>query len=115
MGWKRTRKLAKAERDITSLGNILIDLGYCTEAQKIAAIREQSTSMPLLGRLLVDKGVIDQEQLEHALLRQKVLRGHTPPSALKAYGTQKRRHMLNEVKEALNKIANSTRSFANKP
>lgn len=120
MSWRLRRRLAKAERDGTALGNVLVDLGYVTRQQMHAAVAEHAAvaqhakSLALLGNSMVALGLIDQDQLDHALLRQQVLRGQTSPSSLQRYGSERRQRLLNDVKQTLTRIATRTRAFVQK-
>jgi hypothetical protein len=110
----RRRKLSKASRDITSLGNVLLDLGYCKKDELASAIEEQSESLPRLGELLITRGIITRDQLSHALLRQEVLRGKNDPSLLNQYGPCQRRQAIAEAAKRLERIATSAQILAEK-
>lgn len=115
------RRKRKAENDHSSLGNILVDLGYCSRLQVHEAVGKQLSTeewcvaaLPRLGRLLVDDAIITTEQLEHALLRQRVLRGQSDPSELKRYGTSTRNSAIGEVVERFRGVAESAGVLAQK-
>jgi len=114
------RRKRKAENDHGSLGNILVDLGYCNRVHVHEAVGEQLSAEewgvppPLLGRLLLDTNVITAEQLEHALLRQRVLRGQSDPTELKRYGTATRISALGEMAERFRGVAKSAGVLAQK-
>ena len=111
---KRKRRQAKAGRDTSSLGNVLVDLGYCSRDSVAQTLRQQIESRPLLGQMLIDQGIITPDQLDHALLRQQVLRGKDEPSKLKAYGAEPRRNALESVADRLKRIAESASILADK-
>jgi len=57
--------------DPTSIGNILIDMGYITPAELDRALRDGV----LLGEALRDTGIISEPELRLALLKQRAMRG----------------------------------------
>jgi len=113
-GSKRSKAKAKAEKDRSSLGRILLDLGYCDSDDLHKALAGQLDEMPLLGQMLVSSGIITAEQLEHALTRQQVLRGEIAPSELMRFGAGKRRQALNEMTTRLQAVAEASGMLATK-
>lgn len=113
-GSKRAKAKAKARRDHTSVGRILLDLGYCDPKDLDAALADQAERMPRLGEMLIHRDVITSEQLEHALLRQRVLRGQSDPSELKRYGATARKQALSELTVRLRAVADSAAGLAAK-
>lgn len=65
-----TKRKDKAAEDPTSLGNILIKLGWCTQEEVLKASDDVR-----IGMSLVQMKVITQDQLEEALFRQRQERG----------------------------------------
>ena len=110
----RKRRKAKAERDQSSLGNILVALGYCSRNVVHDMLAKQAKTTPLLGELLVGDNVITNDQLEHALLRQRVLRGEEDPLALKRFGSERRREAIGEVASRIRHVADSANLLAQK-
>jgi hypothetical protein len=108
------RRKDKAGRDNTSVGNILVDLGYCDRKTVFNTVRIQIESMPRIGELLVDQAVITPEQLDHALMRQQVLRGLKEPDSLKRYGMEDRKRAIAEAARRLRIIADSALVLAKK-
>lgn len=113
-GSKRSKAKARADRDGSSLGHVLLELGYCDTTSLYEALAEQSEDTPRLGRVLVDRGIITEEQLEHALTRQRVLRGQVDPSELVQFGAAKRREALREMTDRLRDAADSATLLAAK-
>lgn len=111
---KRTR--TRAHRDHNSLGNILVDLGYCTEHDIKMTIAKQcnGNSLQPLGQLLVNAEIITQDQLDHALLRQRVLRGKEDPASLKRFGTSRRIEAFNEIADRFKDVAKTSTLLAEK-
>lgn len=109
---RRKRRQARAERDASSLGNILTDLGYCSRDSIRQALKRQGPVK--LGRTLLDERIVTPEQLEHALMRQRVLRGREEPSKLKAYGPDGRRTALKQIAERLQAVADHAALLADK-
>jgi hypothetical protein len=104
------KRKARAGRNISSLGTLLVELGYCSrdEVESIA----QDTAPTKLGQRLVAKGVITQEQLDQALLRQGVLRGHAEAAELRIYGAGRRRKALKDITDRIKGIAESAGQMA---
>lgn len=113
-GSKRAKAKAKARKDHTSLGRILLDLGYCEPKDLDEVLADQTERMPQLGQILLHRGTITTEQLEHALLRQRVLRGQSDPSELKRFGSNVRLKALNEMTVRLKAVAESAAGLAAK-
>lgn len=113
-GNKRAKAKAKARKDRTSLGRILVDLGYCEPKDLDVALADQAERMPQIGQILIHRDVITEEQLEHALLRQRVLRGQSDPSELKRYGASVRKQALSELTVRLRAVADSAAGLAAK-
>jgi hypothetical protein len=111
----RKRRSVRAERDASSLGNILVDLGYCSRDDINIIVNNPARSITsLLGERLVRADIITREQLEHALMRQRVLRGQEDPGALKRYGTEGRRRAFGEIALRLRDVADSAGLLAQK-
>jgi hypothetical protein len=113
------RRRRRAENDRSSLGNIRVDLGYCSRPQVHQAVAEQSEAEQFdvdlpLGRLLIDANIITQDQLEQALLRQRVLRGQSDPNELKRYGTGGRIDAFGKVADRFRGLAESAGMLAQK-
>ena len=56
------------------LGHFLVSHGYITEAQLSEAVRRQESQKTMLGKVLVDMGLIGEEDLDH-MLRLKAEEG----------------------------------------
>lgn len=111
---KHIRKMERASKDKSSLGNILLELGYCTEESLRDVVMEQMEANPLLGKLMVIKGVINRNQLEHAIIRQRVLRGEADPMELKRFGHIQRRDAIKKMADRLETTAQSADALAHK-
>lgn len=111
---EQKRLRTRAQKDRNSLGNILVDLGYCTEHDiKIALARQcNGDRLKPIGELLVNAEVIARDQLEHALLRQRVLRGKEDPTSLKQFGTARRNQAFHEIAERFRDVANTSTLLA---
>ena len=60
--------------DPTSLGNVLIDMGFLTQGDLTRALQERESLEMLMGKLLVARGLISERQLQKALEVQGGLR-----------------------------------------
>jgi len=96
--------MAKAERDQAALGNILIELGH-TDKQTLG--RALMSSAPL-GQTLLGWKAITPEQLQEALIYQKVYRGEISPTEASRLHKEKRRALMSDVLEQLRTMAQLT-------
>jgi len=64
----------RPETDFSSLGNLLLEEGMVTEEQLMTALQTQGDQDMLLGEALVHMGVISYTQLDAMLARQKMHR-----------------------------------------
>lgn len=72
------KKKLSPERDPSSIGNILVDMGFLNESRLLSLIdRFRASKDELLGEYIVRHTELTEEQVEVALMRQKRLRGRT--------------------------------------
>jgi hypothetical protein len=104
---EQEEKFAQAQKDDTSLGNILLEKGYVSEDALERAIRIQK-SQSLLGRILVnmgpDSGGITEEQLEEALLEQKIRRKKAKASEVIKANSKRHDRLVEEVQDQLTSL-----------
>jgi hypothetical protein len=100
-------KYERAKEDETSLGNVLLDLGYVTQEALEEAIKIQK-SQSLLGRILVEmgprRGGITEEQLKDALLEQKVRRRKARAAEVIKSNSKRHQRLVGEVQEHLSSL-----------
>jgi len=93
-----------AEQDDSSLGNILVEMGFVTKDQLDEAVRIQKQKAPKIGEILVEMKILTEQQLEEAILYQRVKRGEASfVEETKFHGKRKRRlikEMTSELKQA---------------
>lgn len=107
---KGSDRFEAAQEDETSIGNILVDMGYVTSDQLNQAIEVQKMQAPV-GEILVRMGAITREQLEEALMIQKVNRGEASTrEEAQLYRTQKKR-LMGEVVSCLKETTLMTQDF----
>lgn len=64
------------EEDETSIGNLLVSMGLLTTGELTNIVKEfRESKEELLGQFIVRKTAITEDQIEIALLKQRVLRG----------------------------------------
>jgi hypothetical protein len=80
--------------DPTSIGNILVRLGYCSIEAVFAAVAIQAQRAPI-GEILVEEGEITRDELETALLEQRVERGE----ATRKEQSDFRRRLASEIRD----------------
>lgn len=90
--------------DPTSIGNILIELGYCTQTD-IDRVRNKE-----MGDLLVAEEVITPTQLEWALVYQKVQRQEATTAETRQFAREQRSQLCAE----LNTVNDLTLALADK-
>lgn len=66
--------MSAQQSEKTRLGDILLDKGLINDAQLQEAIRAQQTMHAPLGQILIDKGWLSQRQIDNALKVQSKLR-----------------------------------------
>jgi hypothetical protein len=92
----------RATRDHSSLGNVLVRLGYVTHEQIGDALARQRRER--IGDLLVASGYVTVEQLREALLHQRVARDEAGLNDLvQLYGNE-RREVLRGVIHGLREV-----------
>lgn len=99
-----------------SLGAILVSLGYCTWPQIEFALNKQTnghSSVPL-GAILSEFHIVTDEQLEHALTKQRVLQGHENPDRMKRFGTDQRNDSLRNMVDKFREVAKVSMLLAEK-
>jgi len=97
---KDKKQLPPPSEDPSSIGNIIVGLGILSKDLFQEFIREfQELEIEiLLGRFLVEKEVLTEEQLELALLTQKKMRSNG----------RIKHELLFEAMEAMDKVQQST-------
>lgn len=71
----RTKKLALASKDPTSIGNLLVRMGVITEDQLLRAISIQHDAQEqLLGDILVKVGFVGRDYLDLIVEQQSIMR-----------------------------------------
>lgn len=101
--WKRERP----ELDPTSLGNLLVQAGLCSEAQlREAVLVKRGKEDQLLGETMVSMGVLSPLLLQAILEQQSALRARGASRAKKYAHTAARTTLaLSGSLEALNSVA----------
>jgi len=96
-------KYDKARKDETSLGNVLLGLGYISEETLEVAIKIQK-SQSMLGRILISMDEITEQQLKDALLEQKILRKKARAQEVIKSNVRQHRRLVSEVQERLSSL-----------
>lgn len=84
-------------KDPNSIGNVLIQLGYCGQAdidQALVAMRERR-----MGETLVELKVIDHNQLKRARDLQRMRKKEMTHEEERAFASQERSQLLAELSE----------------
>jgi hypothetical protein len=90
-----------ADNDPTSIGNVLVELGCCTQGDVDEALRLMQNTRTV-GQTLVETGIVSGEQLEWAVTYQKVLRRQTTAAEAKNFESLQRGELLRELGELPN-------------
>jgi len=94
-----------AEQDENSLGNILVEMGFVTQAQLDEAVRIQKQKAPKIGEILVEMKILTEQQLEEAILYQRVRRGEASVAEETKFHGKRKRRLLKEVTSELKQAA----------
>ena len=84
-----------AAKDPNSIGNVVVDLGYCTRCQ----VQEGLAAGAPLGEILVGLGYLTRHQLDWSLAYQKMERGHTNPEQMQAFVKQQHHGLVNDLRD----------------
>ncbi len=104
MSWKSQRE--RAMEDPTSLGNILVMLGWCTKDQIVAAVKRIEAAYDnKIGRYLITEGIISEPQLEEALFRQRMERGQISRREEMVYHKGQQRKGLKAVRAGFAEVS----------
>lgn len=110
----KREQVAMAIGDETSLGHILIDLGYATPEQVQAAITRQLMTAPPIGEILIEMGVITPEQLEAALYAQRKARGEVSNKDEVQHHLAQQAQDIRQIADSLTEIAGISNGIAEK-
>jgi len=78
--------MKKPEADPTSIGNIIVNLGFITEEQLSEAVKEfKASKEELLGQFLLRQTPLTESQLKIALDKQDRLRKPTHATVVQAF------------------------------
>ena len=108
----RNRTLRRAEGDETSLGNILVQLGYVDDRQIQDALRDQGSGK--LGEFLVKCKLCTADQIAHAVLRQKQARGTASAVDVERLHRRDRRRLMQGVLDGLRDVSELSRQLTSK-
>jgi hypothetical protein len=106
--WKREKP--QASDDPTALCNILLGLGWANQEKIKRALDTKGDR--LIGGLLVEQKVITLDQLEDALLRQRMARGKISQKEMTAIQIGRTVKMQSRVTDSFKELAVLGRSVA---
>jgi hypothetical protein len=107
-------KFSMAAEDDTSLGNILVSLGYITAEQLEEAVEFQKKFAPRIGEVLVQMKILTVERLEAALIHQKIARGQLTFREETRFYQAQSQQLVGEVAEEFRKAAAVTTELVSK-
>lgn len=96
------KKKPSPATDPTSILNLLVSLGWLARADADAALEEQRDR--LIGQILVQRGLVSAEQLDSALLQQKILRGQIKTKDAAALVLERHAAMHDKIIDAANAL-----------
>lgn len=100
------RPKEKAAEDPTSLGNVVIKLGWCTKDQVAKVVQKiEEAYDSRIGKFLLDEGLINEEQLQEALYHQRAMRGQVSRVEEMRFHREKQRKGLRTVCKGLSEIS----------
>lgn len=106
--WFWNNKKCNPVKDPTSIGNIMVRLGFLSSNELKAYVKEfKETTEKRIGEFLVEREVITEEQLESALIRQQLLRGDREALRIIMQRTTVRHERIGNVIDELDIMAKS--------
>lgn len=110
------KKSPNPAEDSTSLGCVLVHMGAVTQVDLEACLRvQESRRDKMLGDLLVARGLVTEEVLHLALIRQLELRKkRVDYAAATTKILDGMRHQVNETATAIHSMSEQMREFAQK-
>ena len=102
-----------AHKDKTSLGNILIAMGFITSDQLEKAIAIQLQKVAL-GEILVQAETITRKQLAEALMQQRIDRGEASVREELTYYRRRKHSLVTEIVSGLKKVTETSESITKK-
>lgn len=86
-----------AADDPTSIGNILIELGFCSKTDIETALEKFESQR--MGEVLISMEVIDADQLDRALQLQRMKRRQMSPQEEREFAKRQRVALVTELSE----------------
>lgn len=108
--FRKETKSTDPEVDRSSLGNLAVELGYCSEDELRRALRIQNERLPL-GEILVEIGAIPRDYLDDLLIDQKVQRGEVPRVEVVKHERSKKLKRLRELGQVFKEATSATDAF----
>lgn len=108
--FRKETKIPDPETDHSSLGNLAVELGYCSEDELRRALRIQNERLPL-GEILIEIGAISRDYLDDLLVDQKVQRGQVTRLEAVKHERSKKLKRLRELGQVFKEATSATDAF----
>lgn len=97
--------MSDPKTDPSSLGNILLALGYCSQDDIDLALsrKGKNGTAQLLGQILIELNIITKDQLNLALAHQHIDRDEEPVE-VKLYVTEQSKELYRELAETAKSV-----------
>ena len=108
--FRKETKSLDPESDKSSLGNLAVELGYCSDEELRRALRIQNERIPL-GEILVEIGAISRDYLDDLLVDQKIQRGQVTRLEAMKHERSKKLKRLHELGQVFKEATSATDAF----
>lgn len=108
-----TDPFARAAADPSSFGNLAISRGWISPEDLEQALEVQRQQVPKLGQIMIDIGMLSEEQRDELLLEQRRARGQKiPTEELLTHERRKMRRRLEGLKAGFREATQYAKTFA---
>lgn len=109
-----TDPFSRAARDPNSFGNLAIAHGWVTQRDLDQALEVQRMKIPKIGQIMVDIGMLTEEQRDELLIEQRQARGQkVTTEELLLFERRKLRRRLEGLKKGFREATKHANTFAN--
>jgi len=108
-----TDPFSKASADPSSFGNLAISRGWVTQKDLEQALEVQRAKIPKLGQIMIEIGLLSEEQRDEILIEQRQARGQKiPTEELLVFERRKMRRRLEGLKNGFREATKHAKTFA---
>jgi len=108
-----TDPFSRAAEDPSSFGNLAISHGWVTQEDLERALEVQRAQIPKLGQIMIEIGLLSEEQRDELLIEQRQARGQKiPTEELLVFERRKMRRRLEGLKDGFREATKHAKTFA---